>query len=94
MCLDSTVPDSVTLLQQLAGNPQVVQQMLQAPYMPTIMEGLAKNPHWAQQVSCPRLFCCPILLATQNLKLHLRYFKITHVYKICIIYKYLYILYM
>ena len=39
------------LMQQISENPQLVQNMLGAPYMRTVMQALALNPQLAEQVS-------------------------------------------
>lgn len=42
------------LLQQISENPQLMQNVLSAPYMRGMMQTLAQNPDFAAQVcSCP-----------------------------------------
>ena len=43
-------PDTRNIWQSMAQNPHMLQQMLQAPYMQTMLQGLAANPQLAQQV--------------------------------------------
>lgn len=39
-----------SLLQQISENPQLMQNMLSAPYMRSMMQSLAQNPELASQV--------------------------------------------
>ena len=38
------------LLQQISENPQLMQNVISAPYMRTMMQTLAQNPDFAAQV--------------------------------------------
>lgn len=38
------------LLQQVSENPQLMQNVISAPYMRTMMQTLAQNPDFAAQV--------------------------------------------
>lgn len=40
-----------SLLQQITENPQLMQNMLSAPYMRSMMQSLSQNPDLAAQVS-------------------------------------------
>ncbi len=44
-------PGIQSLQQQMIQNPQVMQNMLQAPYMQAMMQSLSANPDLAQQVN-------------------------------------------
>lgn len=39
-----------SLMQQISENPQLMQNMLSAPYMRSMMQSLAQNPDIASQV--------------------------------------------
>ncbi|GIY46433.1 hypothetical protein CDAR_585921 [Caerostris darwini] len=45
-----TTPGLQNIMQQMIQNPQLVQEMLSAPYMSSMMEALAANPEVASQV--------------------------------------------
>lgn len=49
-----------SLLQQISENPQLMQNMLSAPYMRSMMQSLAQNPELASQVQNNTSF--PLLL--------------------------------
>ena len=39
-----------SMMQQVSSNPQLVQNMLQAPYMQSMLQSMARNPEMAEQV--------------------------------------------
>lgn len=39
-----------SLMQQMQQNPQLIQNMMQAPYMQSMMQAMAANPELSQQV--------------------------------------------
>ena len=43
-------PGMQSLMQQMAQNPQLMQNMTQAPYIQSMMQTMAANPELAQQV--------------------------------------------
>lgn len=49
-------PGMQSLLTQMTQNPQLIQNMLQAPYIQTMMQTMSANPEMAQQVSFYFLF--------------------------------------
>ena len=44
-------PGMSSLLGQMSQNPQLMQNMLQAPYMQAMLESMSSNPALAEQVN-------------------------------------------
>lgn len=61
-------PGMQSLLTQMTQNPQLIQNMLQAPYIQTMMQTMSANPEMAQQVSFYFLFLVNVVFQPKLLK--------------------------
>lgn len=62
--IDYSKMNMQTMMQQMNQNSGMIQQLLQAPYMSTMLQGLSSNPEWAQEL----VRCNPMLAGNPQLQ--------------------------